>query len=141
AGGVGGLLLFNDSALGGSFPCYDSNGNVVKLLKATDSTATADYEYEPFGQVIRKTGAASDLNPFRFSSKHHDVETDLTYYGYRYYAANCGRWLTRDPGFERNDRNLYTFLSNDPENKSDFLGLCSLACGPDITEWLARKST
>ena len=33
----------------------------------------------------------------KFSSKYHDNETDLIYYGYRYYSSNTGRWLSRDP--------------------------------------------
>ncbi len=36
-------------------------------------------------------------NLFRFSSKYQDHETDLMYYGYRYYAVGFGRWLTKDP--------------------------------------------
>ena len=32
-------------------------------------------------------------NPFRFSTKYQDDETDLLYYGYRYYDASKGRWL------------------------------------------------
>jgi RHS repeat-associated protein len=36
-------------------------------------------------------------NPFRFSTKYQDEETDLLYYGYRYYNASTGRWITRDP--------------------------------------------
>ena len=36
-------------------------------------------------------------NPFRFSTKYQDDETDLLYYGYRYYNASTGRWLSRDP--------------------------------------------
>jgi RHS repeat-associated protein len=36
-------------------------------------------------------------NPFRFSTKYQDDETDLLYYGYRYYNSNTGRWLSRDP--------------------------------------------
>jgi RHS repeat-associated protein len=36
-------------------------------------------------------------NPFRFSTKYQDDETDLFYYGYRYYSASTGRWISRDP--------------------------------------------
>jgi hypothetical protein len=35
AGGVGGLLLFNDSTDGPSFPAFDGNGNVVGLYKGS----------------------------------------------------------------------------------------------------------
>ncbi len=36
-------------------------------------------------------------NPFRFSTKYQDHETDLIYYGYRYCNATTARWLSRDP--------------------------------------------
>jgi RHS repeat-associated protein len=30
------------------------------------------------------------VNPFRFSTKYQDDETDLLYYGHRYYKASTG---------------------------------------------------
>ena len=39
-------------------------------------------------------------NPFRFSTKYQDDETDLVYYGYRYYNAGTGRWYSGDPAKE-----------------------------------------
>ena len=43
------------------------------------------------------TGSESSRNPFRFSTKYTDDETDLVYYGYRYYSPALGRWMSRDP--------------------------------------------
>lgn len=37
------------------------------------------------------------VNPIRFSTKYGDDESDLLYYGYRYYKASTGTWLSRDP--------------------------------------------
>jgi RHS repeat-associated protein len=76
-------------------------------------------------------------NPFRFSTKYQDDETDLLYYGYRYYNASTGRWLSRDPveeqGFDylqdvdtfggSSGANLYTFVVNNPLSGIDLLGL------------------
>jgi hypothetical protein len=44
----------------------------------------ARYEYGPFAEVIRATGPLAKANPFRFSTKHQDDESDLLYYGDRY---------------------------------------------------------
>ncbi len=93
AGGVGGLLLVSDTANGVHFAAFDGNGNVAGLVKAVDGTSSAVYEYGPFGEVIRATGPMARANPFRFSSKYQDDETDLLYYGYRYYNASTGRWI------------------------------------------------
>lgn len=51
----------------------------------------------PFGELLRATGPMAKANPFRFSTKYQDDETDMLYYGYRYYSASTGRWLSRDP--------------------------------------------
>lgn len=64
----------------------------------------------PFGEVIRATGPMARANPFRFSTKYQDDETDLVYYGYRYYNASTGRWLSCDP-YEEVGGNLLSQLS------------------------------
>jgi len=68
----------------------------------------------PFGEVLRKTGSMANACPFRFSTKYQDDETDLLYYGYRYYNASTGRWLSRDPIEEAGGSNLYSFVADDP---------------------------
>ena len=57
-------------------------------------------EYGPFGEAIRSTGPMAKANPFRFSTKYQDDETDLLYYGYRFYNASTGRWINRDSAEE-----------------------------------------
>src|SRR6185503_6109926 len=71
AGGVGGLVAVNDLGSGPHFAVYDGNGNVAALVSATNGTATAQYEYDPFGNVIRATGPLAFDNPFSFSTKYH----------------------------------------------------------------------
>ena len=68
----------------------------------------------PFGEVVRATGPMAKANPFRFSTKYQDDETDLLYYGYRYYSASMGRWNSRDPLAEVGGRNIYCFVANAP---------------------------
>ena len=91
AGGVGGLLAItsHQSPASTDFVSYDGNGNVTALLDAQSATLSAQYEYSPFGETVRATGTAANLNPFRFSTKYTD-ETGLLYYGYRYYHAKHG---------------------------------------------------
>jgi RHS repeat-associated protein len=125
AGGVGGLLAIADSTLGSHFAAFDGNGNLSALLKPSDGSMSADYEYSPFGELVRSTGLMAKGNPLRFSAKYQDDETDLVYYGYRYYETTPGSWLTRDPFEEKGGFNLYDFISNDPVNHIDVLGLQS----------------
>jgi RHS repeat-associated protein len=64
-------------------------------------------------------------NPLRFSTKYMDDESELSYYGYRYYNIATGRWSSRDPLEEAaaSARNLYGFNQNDPVDFWDLLGL------------------
>ena len=65
--------------------------------QGASSSIFAQDQYGPFGEVIRATGPMAKLNPFRFSTKYQDDETDLVYYGYRYYNPSTGRWNSPDP--------------------------------------------
>jgi RHS repeat-associated protein len=107
AGGVGGLLAVSDAQSGTHFSAFDGNGNVVALVTSANSDVSASYEYGPFGELVRANGSMALSNPFRFSTKYHDDESDLVYYGYRYYQASTGKWLSRDPIGEQGGRNLY----------------------------------
>jgi RHS repeat-associated protein len=62
-------------------------------------------------------------NPFRFSTKYQDDETDLLYYGKRYFSASAGRWLNYDPIGQKGGKNLYAFVQNAPVANYDYLGL------------------
>src|SRR5437868_5173475 len=61
-------------------------------------------------------------------AKYLDDESDLIYYGHRYYSPTQGRWLTRDPLGEDGGENLYAFLAGNPLDDSDILGLCGCTC-------------
>jgi RHS repeat-associated protein len=128
AGGVGGLLQIEDSALVSHFCAYDGNGNIVGLVKS-DGSMSAQYEYGPFGEIIRATGPMAKANPIRFSTKYQDDETDLLNYGYRYYSSATGRWVSRDPIGERGGLCIYGFVRNDAICRIDLLGNQE-CCGP-----------
>jgi len=117
AGGVGGLAWVtlhtaSGPASGTHFTCYDGNGNIVALVSATTGDVTARYEYGLFGEPIRVTGPAANLNPFRFSTKRTCNTTDLVLYEYRAYSLSLGRWISHDPMEEEGGFNLYAFVDN-----------------------------
>jgi len=130
AGGVGGLLALtepsNPQATNAQFVAYDGNGNVAALVDAGSGGVTGQYEYGPFGEGIRTTGSVASGNPFRYSTKYQDGESDLLYYGTRYLDVTMGVWLSRDPIAELGGNNLYGMLANNPVNAADALGLASL---------------
>jgi RHS repeat-associated protein len=61
-------------------------------------------------------------NPLRFSTKFQDDETDLLYYGERYYNLFLGRWLNRDMIEEDGGDNLHVFCGNDAIDHWDLCG-------------------
>ena len=130
AGGVGGLLWMRPAGGVAQFVAYDGNGNVAALVSGADGSLTARYEYGPFGEAVRVSGNLGEANLFRFSTKYTDAETDLLYYGYRYYNPSTGRWLSRDPA---ESDNLYAFVGNDGISGYDVLGLWDSGVHKDRT--------
>lgn len=132
AGGVGGLLMVVDDAHNKTyFALNDYLGNVTGLFDPDTAETVAEYEYDPFGRELRATGPYAHDNPIRFSSQYWDEETDLVYFGFRYYHPQWGRFLNRDPIEEAGGVNLYRFVSNDPVNRWDLLGLGVVAASAD----------
>jgi len=126
AGGAGGLIsmtVHSGPQAGTYFYCHDGNGNVIGLIRASDSAVVARYEYEPFGKLLRASGPMAFVNPFLFSTKFYDWETGLYYYGYRYYNPSTGRWPSRDPLEEYAGFNIYQFAENNPISVIDIFGM------------------
>ncbi len=137
AGGVGGLVEMSYAGTN-CFVAYDGNGNVAALVNAADGTVAANYEYGPFGEVVRQTGPMAKANPIRFSTKYQDNESDLVYYGYRYYDPSTGKWLNRDPLGEEDGPNVYDFVLNNLVNYVDRLGLHVFSIDITAKSWIAK---
>jgi RHS repeat-associated protein len=130
AGGIGGLLAAEDSAGTGTkeFIYFaDANGNIGQVVETTAGasygTVAAHYEYAPFGKRINPASPTEYDQPYRFSSKPFDPETELGYWGYRHYSPELGRWISRDPIGDTGGMNLYRFAVNNPVSRLDSLGL------------------
>jgi RHS repeat-associated protein len=55
------------------------------------------------------------------------ADSNVYYYGYRYYSPELGRWPSRDPILEKGGLSLYVFSQNNPVNSVDFQGLVVIA--------------
>jgi RHS repeat-associated protein len=142
AAGIGGLLAVEETQgehQGAYWFFYDGNGNVGQVIKASDQSIAARYEYDPYGNIIGPdddadgdwrddAGPYALDNPFRFSTKRFDNETGLGYWGHRYYSPRLGRWISRDPIEERGGLNLYGFVRNNCITESDPVGLHLYSC-------------
>ena len=54
-------------------------------------------EYIAFGEVLFEEHSSSFSSPYLFNGKELDRETNLSYYGARYYDAKTSLWLNIDP--------------------------------------------
>jgi len=130
AGGVGGLLAvteFREDAWGSEsgethFPTYDANGNVTAYLDQTGAVA-ASREFDAFGNTISEPDPLASEFAYWFSTKRLDAETGMYDYGYRFYAPELGRWVSRDPLGERGCLNVYVFCGNKSLTAIDVNGL------------------
>jgi RHS repeat-associated protein len=95
----------------------------------------------PFGdsQSCTVAGRANDPSPLHYTGKMRDVETNLDYFGARYYSSGMAHWMSPDwadkptsvPYANFGDPqslNLYGFVINNPVSKQDSDGhMMSLA--------------
>lgn len=135
-GGIGGLLFAKTegSSPACHVPAIDGNGNIIGYFDAQNGELVHRSEFDAFGRTSKsmKVGAGGSAEiaanlPFGFSSKYRDTETGLLYFGYRYYNAELGRWISRDPWGEAGGVNLFGFVENDPVNWVDLHGLSAVA--------------
>jgi RHS repeat-associated protein len=63
-------------------------------------------------------------NPFRYTGRDFDSETNLYYYRARYYDPAAGRFLSEDP-IGTYSVNKYVYVRNNPVNRVDPSGLVS----------------
>ena len=110
AGGVGGLRYLTIDGVP-YIPCYDNIGNITRYLDANGNTV-AQYNYDAFGNILSQSGSLVSFFRHRFSTKYLEAETDLYYYGFRFYSPSLMRWLNRDPIEEKGGENLYGFCKN-----------------------------
>ncbi|WP_176013907.1 RHS repeat domain-containing protein [Victivallis sp. Marseille-Q1083] len=119
------LTVFDAAANKTYFYQTDANKNVTDL---TDSAGAivVHYEYSPFGQLVKSSGAYANTNVLTWSSEYADRETGLIYYNFREYDPKLGRWLSRDPiGHNNHVKNTLSFVNNNPISLTDKYGLLS----------------
>jgi RHS repeat-associated protein len=145
AGGIGGLLArshgYNAGTGAWSTHNYyhaDGNGNITFMLD-TNQTMVATYRYDPFGNLINKSGSLADANVYRFSSKEVHLGSGLYYYLYRFYDPNLQRWINRDPLGELGFRTLAEKLMQSSEEPNTYAFLRNNGISEIDPEGLAKR--
>jgi len=69
-------------------------------------------DYDSFGRVLCDTNPG--FQPFGFQGGLYDPDTGLVEFGCRWYDAETGRWISKDPIGLCGGLNLYEFCGSNP---------------------------
>ena len=108
---------------------YYHTNTLYSVAAVTDSSGDVveQYRYTPYGKPTILDGQGQEIatsaigNAYLFTGRRLDPETGMYYYRYRYYSAELGRFVSRDPIGYVDGMNLYRgyFVPNmlDPSGK------------------------
>jgi RHS repeat-associated protein len=121
---------------------YDHLGS-TNFVSNASGQLFGHWEYFPFGEIFIEETSNTQRTPYLFTAKEFDEETELYYFGARYYDPRISIWLSPDPilsaylpsastpahmlgnGGVFNSRNLqlYGYAEQNPGTLVDFDGL------------------
>lgn len=118
-----GLIYKVDASGNPYYYHYDFTGNTVAMTDSSGSIVNK-YAYTPFGTLVGSKETVS--NPFRYVGKYGvmDDNNGLFYMRARYYDAETGRFITKDPIGFAGGVNLYAYVKNNPMKWIDPTGTC-----------------
>jgi RHS repeat-associated protein len=103
---------------------FDSLDSVSAITAETGKPLQM-YKYTPYGRVTNTIDDSE--NALRFIGAYggyQDDDAGLTYFWHRWYDAQNGRWVSRDPIGVLGGINFYNYSGNDPVYLIDTNGLC-----------------
>lgn len=113
-----GLTRIAGNLPGQSDPLYyitDALGSTTDLIGPAGSVVQS-FSYDAFG-AARPTdpagGAVATTNEFLFTGENVDPATGVVYLRARYYDANTGRFISKDPVGFPDGPNRYLYVGND----------------------------
>ncbi|RLC79144.1 MAG: hypothetical protein DRJ03_24020 [Chloroflexi bacterium] len=107
---------------------YDGLGSVAAISNA-NGNLVEKYVYDVFGSFTIYDANDTQLtessvgNPYYFTGRRYDSETELYYYRARYYNPELGRFMQTDPIGYTDGINWYAYCGNNSINIIDPYGL------------------
>ena len=120
------LALLRTSAT--SYYHADGLGTITSLSSGAGTLAQT-YAFDSFGN--RTAASGSLINVFQYTGREFDSETGEYYYRARYFDPSSGRFLNEDPIQFVGGINAYRYVSNNPTDLRDPMGLCPSEDAPD----------
>jgi RHS repeat-associated protein len=109
-------------ALGSTIVVTDQSGAVLERVFYSDAFGTPTFK-DASGTALAGTTTGTR---FLFTGREWLAALNLYDYRNRTYSAELGRFVQTDPiGFRAGDVNLYRYVSNNPVNLTDPLGLAT----------------
>src|SRR5207249_7434872 len=109
----------------GTTSYYEADGlDSITSLSNTAGALAQTYTFDSFGKLTASSGSLT--NPFRFTARDFDTETNLQFSRARYYDPKVGRFLSEDPLGIRDNLNMYAYVHNNAVNLDDPFGLYTL---------------
>ena len=112
--------FFHKNQLGSIVAITDEKGNIVE-----------EYKYDTFWKAYIRNWKSENWREFKeskiwnerlFTGREYDREIGLYYYRARYYSAELGRFISRDPIWQVDDINLYSYVGNNSVKFVDLMG-------------------
>ena len=117
------------------YPLTDVQGTVWGYVDAQNNVG-ANWQYDAWGNVISEyvspSAAALASIRYRFQGREWSAATGLINFRMRWYDAETGRWLSKDPIGLHGGLNQYLFCYGDSINFIDDDGLAVTAIGVGV---------
>jgi RHS repeat-associated protein len=112
----------------GVFYYFSDHLKTASVITDSSGNIKSESDFYPWGGELQFV--ANDSNHYKFTGKERDSETQLDYFGARYYSNGLGRWVSADwsptpipvPYADFGDPqslNLYQFVGGNPASKAD----------------------
>lgn len=135
----------NDGALNERLYALHDLRFCVMALANTSGTIVERYQYDAHGRASVLTAQFDARNSssydwqFRYTGRREDLETGLYYFRARYYHAQLGRFISRDPLGFVDGMSLYrAFFVPGNVDPSGLVCRAPDVCGPDATGAFAQ---
>jgi RHS repeat-associated protein len=109
---------------------YQDHEGSVTHVRNQYNQLVEQYRYDAFGAPTILSSTSQPLNSstinnrFMFTGREYNATFGFYEYRARAYHPTLGRFMSEDPkGFHAGDYNLFRYCDNDPEDRTDAMGL------------------